>query len=160
MSANQDIESYVKSTFGNTAFAFVQSYVLPAGATCRSAGIYKSTGFTVKRTILVKRQHRGETYEYLSKCKDISEVVRKLQGDLVYCSNNRLLQPLKLLDDVIIESDNNFFLYVTSKTGAASFIFSHSILTTAKQQNGAAIFAKTKEYGIYSHYLAVKLYDA
>lgn len=71
MSPHQDIDSYVKKMFGDTAFAFVPSSVLTAGATCLSAGIYESTGFTVKsRTIRVKRQHGGETSEDLSDCKD------------------------------------------------------------------------------------------
>ena len=160
----EDIDAYVKRTFHITAFAFIQSSrsVLTSGATCSSEHIYEFTdGFSVKsRTVRIKMQHRDdETKVDLSDCKTIGDVVTKLKGNSAHCDNN-ILEARELLDHVIMCSRDCFFLYIASKPMTPSFSFSQSISAAAKKNNGDEICAKTIEYGIYSHYLAIKLYDA
>ena len=116
-----------------SAFAFVGSSVLSSDTMCLSKGINESRGFTVKRrTVCIRIQHKGKTSVDLSDCKDIGDVVTKLNGNSVYC-NNSLLQPSELLDDVIMRSQDDFFLYITSKANAPSFTFSHSVSAMANR---------------------------
>lgn len=132
LKVSEDIDAYVKKNYGDACFAVIQSEILHPGESCISAMLNEFNGFVVKSWIVkIQRANVPEKDIDLRACTRISNVLCKVKGEAAY-NNHELLLSDKLLRDVIINSEGDCVLFVTSSFTPARFQFSESVSHAAK----------------------------
>ena len=163
--ATQLIKEFVQGEFGQNAFAYNDETTLKVNTDQMFKNTYynENCGFSVdNRKVLVMMQHSSKREVDLSDCRCIGDVVKKLNGQAAYDFHTYTqLDEEMVLDTFIMKNkQGRCCIFITSLSIPVVFKSSHSVSHAAKTNDGQAITKHVASYEVYSHYLAVEIYDS
>ena len=154
------IGQYVRDTFGSTYFAFMPPIrILQENATCISEGFNESRDFSVKSRMVTICKLTGENKVNVTECKTIADVARKVNAQSLLLNNTELDKSVSL-DEVIMKEEGECRFVIGQTSEPAMFTIDRSVSAAADNSDTNSIMNKTLTYEIYSHHLALRLYDA
>ena len=153
------IKQVLETYFGGSIFAIDEKGVkIPMDCTIKSRGFHKSKGFSVKSWVVhIQTEYHTEDRD-LSGFQNIRDVLKDLDGSVAFYRENQLSSIEPVLQ-FITRTPPNRSMFISVQPQTAHFYFEESISTAAKSRSGHAILKKTVEYEIYSHWLALRMYE-
>ena len=158
VSVTDTIENFLHNKFGVGAFAVHNGlFITNVQDTFMASTFDENCGFRVEnRMVKIQKEHKSSpTTVDLHGCITIGQVVDKLGGSATYY-NLQLLPDNEELDDFIIKTPPNRCIYITIPSSPITFALSESVSSAAKS---GKILNNTISYGVYSHYLALEIYN-
>ena len=154
------IGQYVRDTFGSTYFAFMPPIrILQENVTCISEGFNESRGFSVKSRMVTIQTLSDKRVVDMTGCNTIQDVADKVNGqEVIY--NGIPLDKAVSLDEVIMKEKGKCIFAIRLSPQSVVFAMETSVSTAANNTNNDSIMNKTMCYKVYSHYLALTLYEA
>ena len=154
------IGQYVRDTFGSTYFAFMPPIrILQENATCISEGFNESRGFSVKSRMVTIQILSDRRDVDMTGCNTIQDVADKVNGqEVIY--NGITLDKAVSLDEVIMKEKGKCIFTIRLSPQSVVFAMETSVSAAASNTNNDSIMNKTMCYKVYSHYLALTLYEA
>jgi len=161
MKVTDTIKDLVENNFGVNVFAFTSNgRVLNMDSTIKEEGFHETNGFLVKSWCVdIRTEHQFKKKENLKNCAFIRDVVAKLGGCKAYYKEQELDPGIYVVDFIKSTPSDRYIFISVQHNEAAIFSFEQSVSIAAREHNGKAILQNTIEYGIYSHWLAVRIYD-